>query len=165
MSKPDELLVDVAALVKSGQSNQMSLTVVTGGAVITGRLAAEAAWRQRVSDVLRDSARLGEFAAVQDAGRLPGRRSARTLYLDQTSPSARPGFPRRSAAARLSDSGPFGPIRRRAGDYAGERTPRTPVDARPADHDATGADSRPDPSHRHGDPCRASSLRARNPDW
>ncbi|MEU8980520.1 hypothetical protein ACFVXW_38425 [Streptomyces sp. NPDC058251] len=66
MSKPDELLVDVAALVESGQSNQMSLTVVTGGAVITGRLAPEAAWRQRVSDVLTDSARLGEFSAVFD---------------------------------------------------------------------------------------------------
>ncbi|MFM9696032.1 hypothetical protein [Streptomyces europaeiscabiei] len=64
MSKPDELLVDVAALVESGQSNQMSLTVVTGGAVITGRLAPEAVWRQRVSDVLMDSDRLSEFSAV-----------------------------------------------------------------------------------------------------
>ncbi|WP_055617431.1 hypothetical protein [Streptomyces phaeochromogenes] len=64
MFKPDELLVDVATLVESGQSNQMSLTVVTGGAVITGRLAPEAVWRQRVSDVLTDSARLGEFSAV-----------------------------------------------------------------------------------------------------
>ncbi|MFD3870819.1 hypothetical protein [Streptomyces sp. NPDC058623] len=64
MSKPDELLVDVAALVESGQSNQMSLTVVTGGAVITGRLAPEPVWRQRVSEVLTDSARLGEFAAI-----------------------------------------------------------------------------------------------------
>ncbi|MEU3241651.1 MULTISPECIES: hypothetical protein [unclassified Streptomyces] len=67
MSKPDELLVDVATLVESGQSNQMSLTVVTGGAVITGRLAPEAVWRQRVSDVLTDSARLGEFSAVFDS--------------------------------------------------------------------------------------------------
>lgn len=66
MSKPDELLVDVAALVESGQSNQMSLTVVTGGAVITGRLAPEAVWRQRVSDVLMDSDRLSEFSAVFD---------------------------------------------------------------------------------------------------
>ncbi|MGW6392529.1 hypothetical protein ACWFR1_18920 [Streptomyces sp. NPDC055103] len=64
MSKPDELLVDVAALVESVRSNQMSLTVVTGGAVITGRLAPEAVWRQRVSEVLTDSARLGEFSAV-----------------------------------------------------------------------------------------------------
>ncbi|MFF5899974.1 hypothetical protein ACFY8O_29160 [Streptomyces argenteolus] len=67
MSKPDELLVDVAALVESGQSNQMSLTVVTGGAVITGRLAPEAVWRLRVSDVLTDSDRLGEFSSVFDA--------------------------------------------------------------------------------------------------
>ncbi|MFE2738939.1 hypothetical protein [Streptomyces sp. NPDC059349] len=66
MSKPDELLVDVAALVESGQSNQMSMTVVTGGAVITGRLAAEAVWRQRVSEVLSDSDHLGEFSTVFD---------------------------------------------------------------------------------------------------
>ncbi|MFE7459930.1 hypothetical protein [Streptomyces sp. NPDC057554] len=64
MSKPDELLIDVAALVESGHSNKMSLTVVTGGAVITGRLAPEAVWRQRVSEVLADSAQLSEFAAV-----------------------------------------------------------------------------------------------------
>ncbi|GGX43851.1 hypothetical protein [Streptomyces chryseus] len=66
MSKPDELLVAVAALVESGQSNQMSLTVVTGGAVITGRLAPEAVWRQRVSEVLTDSARLGAFSILFD---------------------------------------------------------------------------------------------------
>ncbi|MFD8228185.1 hypothetical protein ACFV16_28980 [Streptomyces massasporeus] len=64
MSKPDELIVDIAARVESGQSSQMSLTVVTGGAVITGRLAPEAMWRQRVSEVLTDSARLGEFSGV-----------------------------------------------------------------------------------------------------
>ncbi|WP_405979901.1 hypothetical protein [Streptomyces sp. NBC_00158] len=64
MSKPDELLVNVAALVESGQSNQMSLTVVTSGAVITGRLAPEAVWRQRVSEVLEDSDRLGEFSGA-----------------------------------------------------------------------------------------------------
>ncbi|SMQ21632.1 hypothetical protein SAMN06272771_7586 [Streptomyces sp. Ag82_O1-12] len=64
MPKPDELIVDIAARVESGQSSQMSLTVVTGGAVITGRLAPEAMWRQRVSEVLTDSARLGEFSAV-----------------------------------------------------------------------------------------------------
>ncbi|MDX3457981.1 hypothetical protein PV396_39565 [Streptomyces sp. ME02-8801-2C] len=67
MSKPDELIVAVAALVESGRSNQMSLTVVTNGAVITGRLAPEAVWRQRVSEVLTDSARLGEFSAVFEA--------------------------------------------------------------------------------------------------
>ncbi|WP_461025838.1 hypothetical protein [Streptomyces sparsus] len=66
MSKPDELLVEVAALVESGQSNQMSLTVVTSGTVITGRLAPEAAWRQRVSEVLTGSATLSGFSAVFD---------------------------------------------------------------------------------------------------
>jgi hypothetical protein len=64
MSKPDELLVDLATLVESGHSNQMSLTVVAGGAVITGRLAPEAAWRQRVSEVLSPSDKLKDFSAV-----------------------------------------------------------------------------------------------------
>jgi hypothetical protein len=66
MPKPDELIVAIAGLVESGQSTQMSLTVVTAGAVITGRLAPEAVWRKRVSEVLTDSARLGEFSAVFD---------------------------------------------------------------------------------------------------
>ncbi|MFH8579036.1 hypothetical protein OHB11_20645 [Streptomyces zaomyceticus] len=78
MSKLDELLVDVATLVESGQTNQMSLTVVTGGAVITGRLAPEAVWRQRVSEVLADSIRLGEFSAVFTA---PTRRDRSPAYL------------------------------------------------------------------------------------
>ncbi|MFF0555624.1 hypothetical protein ACH4ZU_29570 [Streptomyces sp. NPDC020472] len=71
MSIPDELLVDVAATVESGRSNQMSLTVVAGGVVITGRLAPEALWRQRVSEVLTDSTRLSEFSGVfaPDAGK------------------------------------------------------------------------------------------------
>lgn len=64
MSRPDELLVEVAALVESGRSNQMSLTVVAGGAVITGRLAPEAVWRQRVSEVLAESASLSGFSAA-----------------------------------------------------------------------------------------------------
>ncbi|MER5733477.1 hypothetical protein ABT084_34975 [Streptomyces sp. NPDC002138] len=64
MSNPDELLVAIAAKVESEQSNQMSLTVVAGGAVITGRLAPEAVWRQRVVEVLTDSARLGPFAGL-----------------------------------------------------------------------------------------------------
>ncbi len=64
MSKPDTLLVEVAALVESGRSNQMPLTVVTGGAVITGRLAPEAVWRQRVSEVLADSAHLSGFSGM-----------------------------------------------------------------------------------------------------
>ncbi|MEU7579349.1 hypothetical protein AB0B50_17295 [Streptomyces sp. NPDC041068] len=64
MSKPDELLVDIAALVESEHSNQMSLTVVVAGAVITGRLAPEALWRERVAEVLKDSDRLIPFAAA-----------------------------------------------------------------------------------------------------
>ncbi|MGW2641284.1 hypothetical protein [Streptomyces sp. NPDC001348] len=64
MSNPDELLVAISAAVESGGSNQMSLTVVVGGAVITGRLAPEAVWRERVAEVLRDSDRLGPFSDV-----------------------------------------------------------------------------------------------------
>jgi hypothetical protein len=64
MSKPDELLVDITAMVESGLSTQMSLTVIVGGAVITGRLAPEAVWRERVSEVLKDSDRLGPFSGV-----------------------------------------------------------------------------------------------------
>ncbi|KNB53294.1 hypothetical protein [Streptomyces caatingaensis] len=78
MPKPDELIVAIAARVESGQSNQMSLTVVTGGAVITGRLAPEAMWRQRVSEVLKDSADLGEFSAVFDA---PAKRNGPPTHL------------------------------------------------------------------------------------
>jgi hypothetical protein len=69
MSKPDDLLADIAAKVESAQSNQMSLTVVVGGAVITGRLAPEAVWRERVSEVLKDSDRLGQFSGVFAAER------------------------------------------------------------------------------------------------
>ncbi|MGV9883454.1 hypothetical protein [Streptomyces sp. NPDC003006] len=64
MSKPDELLVDIATLVESEHSNQMSLTVVVAGAVITGRLAPEALWRRRVAEVLKDSDHLSPFAAA-----------------------------------------------------------------------------------------------------
>ncbi|MEV1026287.1 hypothetical protein [Streptomyces sp. NPDC050264] len=64
MSKPDELLTVLAATVESEQSTQMSLTVVTGGTVITGRLAPEAVWRQRVSEVLTDSDRLRPFSVA-----------------------------------------------------------------------------------------------------
>ncbi|MCX5284565.1 hypothetical protein [Streptomyces sp. NBC_00198] len=69
MSNPDELLVDISAMVESGHSTQMSLTVVVGGAVITGRLAPEAVWRERVSEVLRDSDRLGPFSDIFGSGR------------------------------------------------------------------------------------------------
>ncbi|MGW7519796.1 hypothetical protein ACWGJ2_29870 [Streptomyces sp. NPDC054796] len=72
MPKSDALLVDIATLVESGHSNQMSLTVVAGGAVITGRLAPQAVWRQRVSEVLADSASLGDFSAVFAAMRDEG---------------------------------------------------------------------------------------------
>ncbi|MEW2285224.1 hypothetical protein [Streptomyces sp. NPDC047841] len=64
MSNPDELLVAISAAVESERSNQMSLTVIVGGAVITGRLAPEAVWRERVAEVLKDSDRLGPFSDV-----------------------------------------------------------------------------------------------------
>lgn len=70
MSIPDDLLLDLAAMVESEQTNQMSLTVVVHGAVITGRLAPESVWRQRVAEVLQDSARLGPFAEIFSS---PGR--------------------------------------------------------------------------------------------
>jgi hypothetical protein len=73
MSKPDDLLVDIATMVESAQSNQMSLTVIVGGAVITGRLAPEAVWRERVSEVLKDSDRLGRFSGVFTADRTEDR--------------------------------------------------------------------------------------------
>ncbi|MCX2922105.1 hypothetical protein [Streptomyces sp. NEAU-W12] len=70
MSHPDDLLVAIASMVESDQDSQMSLTVVIPGAVITGRLAPEALWRERVAEVLRDSARLGHFAVpFTEAGR------------------------------------------------------------------------------------------------
>jgi hypothetical protein len=64
MSNPDELLVALSAAVESERSNQMSLTVVVGGAVITGRLAPEAVWRERVAEVLQASDRLAPFSDV-----------------------------------------------------------------------------------------------------
>ncbi|MGR4881502.1 hypothetical protein ACIPUC_19130 [Streptomyces sp. LARHCF249] len=64
MSTPDDLLIDLAAMVESEQTNQMSLTVVVHGAVITGRLAPESVWRQRVAEVLQDSDQLTPFAEV-----------------------------------------------------------------------------------------------------
>ncbi|MFD4240139.1 hypothetical protein ACFWP3_00720 [Streptomyces sp. NPDC058525] len=75
MSTPDDLLIDLAAMVESEQTNQMSLTVVVHGAVITGRLAPESVWRQRVAEVLQDSDQLAPFAGVfrgsGPAGRTP----------------------------------------------------------------------------------------------
>ncbi|MEV7778308.1 hypothetical protein [Kitasatospora sp. NPDC088351] len=64
MSKPDQLLTDIATMVESTGSNQMPVTVVVPGAVITGRLAAEAVWRERVAEVLEASEHLKPFAAL-----------------------------------------------------------------------------------------------------
>ncbi|MFD7819273.1 hypothetical protein ACFV6E_41155 [Streptomyces sp. NPDC059785] len=64
MSNPDELLTGIATVVESERNTQMPLTVVCGGAVITGRLAPERVWRQRVAEVLDDSDDLGPFAGV-----------------------------------------------------------------------------------------------------
>ncbi|MEU9250589.1 hypothetical protein AB0D66_01900 [Streptomyces sp. NPDC048270] len=75
MSTPDDLLIDLAAMVESEQTNQMSLTVVVHGAVITGRLAPESVWRQRVAEVLQDSDQLAPFAEVF---REPGGSAGRT---------------------------------------------------------------------------------------
>ncbi len=64
MRHPDDLLVAIAAMVESQHSSRMSLTVVIPGAVITGRLAPEALWKERVAEVLRDSEHLRHFAAA-----------------------------------------------------------------------------------------------------
>ncbi|MFE6620760.1 hypothetical protein ACFZBP_08060 [Streptomyces sp. NPDC008086] len=64
MTHPDDLLVAIAAMVESRHSSQMSLTVVIPGAVITGRLAPEAMWKERVAEVLGDSEHLRPFAAA-----------------------------------------------------------------------------------------------------
>ncbi|MFC9859875.1 MULTISPECIES: hypothetical protein [unclassified Streptomyces] len=94
MSKPDELLVDVATMVESGQSNQMSLTVVVGGTVITGRLAPEAVWRRRVAEVLTDSAQLGEFSGTF------------TASAPAASSTSAPGAPAASASGSVRKDGP-----------------------------------------------------------
>ncbi|MDG9705890.1 hypothetical protein [Streptomyces sp. DH37] len=78
MSNHDDLLVRIAEKVESERSNQMPLTVVVPGAVITGRLAPEAVWKARVAEVLRDSERLKPFAELfapsQDGGHGDGGR-------------------------------------------------------------------------------------------
>ncbi|MCX4763612.1 hypothetical protein OG562_22135 [Streptomyces sp. NBC_01275] len=76
MAPPDDLLVRIAAMVEAEQQSQMSLTVVLPGAVITGRLAPEALWKERVAEVLRASEELRPFAAVftaPDTGQKPPR--------------------------------------------------------------------------------------------
>ncbi|MFC9331270.1 hypothetical protein [Kitasatospora sp. NPDC057015] len=72
MSNPDGLLVDIAATVESEHSNQMPLTVVVPGAVITGRLAPESLWRQRVAEVLEASDHLKPFASLFAAAAADG---------------------------------------------------------------------------------------------
>jgi hypothetical protein len=64
MSSPDALLVDIAAKVEAERTNQMPLTVLVHGAVITGRLVPEGVWRRHVAELLRDSERLGSFAGI-----------------------------------------------------------------------------------------------------
>ncbi|MFD4571922.1 hypothetical protein ACFWNK_02700 [Streptomyces sp. NPDC058417] len=64
MAHADHLLVDIAERVESEHNSRMSLTVVIPGAVITGRLAPESLWKQRVAEVLKDSAQLGVFSSV-----------------------------------------------------------------------------------------------------
>lgn len=59
--------------------------MVTSGAVITDHLVLAATRRQRVSDVLTDSARLGEFAAVFDS---PRRRTGRPRVCTSMSPGS-----------------------------------------------------------------------------
>ncbi|MFJ3228068.1 hypothetical protein ACIPJS_32615 [Streptomyces sp. NPDC086783] len=73
MSNPDELLIGIAAMVEAEKSTQMSLTVVSGGTVITGRLAPEDVWRQRVAEVLVDSDQLGPFSGIFTGSREQGR--------------------------------------------------------------------------------------------
>ncbi|WP_042381146.1 hypothetical protein [Streptacidiphilus melanogenes] len=64
MSTPDALLVEIATTVEAEQTNQMPLTVLVHGAVITGRLVPEGVWREHVAELLRDSERLGPFAGI-----------------------------------------------------------------------------------------------------
>ncbi|MFD9005303.1 hypothetical protein ACFV0T_30875 [Streptomyces sp. NPDC059582] len=64
MSHPDDLLVGIAAMVESEHNSRMSLTVVVPGAVITGRLAPESLWNERVAEVLRDSEHLAHFSSA-----------------------------------------------------------------------------------------------------
>ncbi|MFJ8645467.1 hypothetical protein ACIRNI_05020 [Streptomyces sp. NPDC093546] len=102
MTKPDDLLVDVAATVESQRSNQMSLTVVVNGAVITGRLAPEAVWRERVAEVLRDSDRLGAFAGVfGDAGATRAEAEAETETEIETDGAGGSGGSRGSTPSHL----------------------------------------------------------------
>lgn len=64
MAHADDLLADIAARVESEHNSRMSLTVVIPGAVITGRLAPETLWKQRVAEVLEASDQLAVFSTV-----------------------------------------------------------------------------------------------------
>ncbi|MFP8963483.1 hypothetical protein ACLIYP_23460 [Streptomyces nanhaiensis] len=81
MSNHDDLLVSIAEKVESERSNQMPLTVVVPGAVITGRLAPEAVWKARVAEVLRDSERLKPFAELFGPSEEDGRHGGRPTHL------------------------------------------------------------------------------------
>ncbi|MFI6846641.1 hypothetical protein OG535_34150 [Kitasatospora sp. NBC_00085] len=83
MPKPDPLLTSITAMVESTGSNQMPITVVVPGAVITGRLAAEAVWRERVAEVLEASDRLKPFAPLfaDAAAPAPGAAPVTHLHL------------------------------------------------------------------------------------
>ncbi|MFE9448903.1 hypothetical protein [Streptomyces sp. NPDC006739] len=80
MSHPDDLLVDIAARVESEHQSHMSLTVVVPGAVITGRLAPEALWKERVAEVLRGSEQLASFSAAFTSAQ-PSAPTARPTHL------------------------------------------------------------------------------------
>lgn len=64
MSMPDALLLEIAATVETERTNQMPLTVLVHGAVITGRLVPEGVWREHVAGLLRDSEHLRPFAGL-----------------------------------------------------------------------------------------------------
>ncbi|MEU9079942.1 hypothetical protein ACFYUY_08355 [Kitasatospora sp. NPDC004745] len=81
MSNPDQLLVDIATMVESERSNQMPLTVVVPGAVITGRLAPESLWHERVAEVLAASDFLKPFAALFTAPATGDGAAARPTHL------------------------------------------------------------------------------------
>ncbi|MFC5911549.1 hypothetical protein [Streptacidiphilus monticola] len=82
MSTTDELLVALAAMVESEGSNQMTITVVVPGAVITGRLAPERAWRERVAQVLgAGSEPLQAFASLFAAPETGGGQKPTHLHL------------------------------------------------------------------------------------
>ncbi|MCX5525434.1 hypothetical protein OG342_21695 [Streptomyces bobili] len=85
MAHADDLLADIAARVESEHNSRMSLTVVIPGAVITGRLAPETLWKQRVAEVLEASDQLAVFSSVftrpDGTGKPPEPRADRPTHL------------------------------------------------------------------------------------